>query len=174
MTIQLTSCHTKANTSARNSMFFFTFRGFQGWAGSKKQKTRVGFLVFWFLGAGGAQAVLWDGRCVVRRTLCTQGDYLSNRHSLGHLLMVGAVVWDARFVLKGSVFQIDTPWGISSGRTLRCGTYAVFSREVFLNRHSLGHLLREDAVLWDARCVLTGSTFEIDTPLGHPLRVDAV
>ena len=105
---------------------------------------------------------------------------------------------DAVFLREVS-FRIDTPWGISSWLTLCCGTDAVFSREVFfeqtligasphggrcvvnrtlcsrglfLNRHSLGHLLivdallslgnlfMADAVLWDGRCVLKGSILE--------------
>ena len=93
---------------------------------------------------------------------------------------------DVRCVLKGSVFEIDTPWAISSWLTLCYGTYAVYSRGVlfeqtflgaspqggrcvvnrtlcsprkyFLNRHSLGHLLIVDAVL----------------SLGHIFMADAV
>ena len=66
------------------------------------------------------------------RTLCSQRKSFSNRHSLGHHLMADAVLWDGRGVLKGAVssrevFLIDTPWGISSWRTLRCQSYAVFS-----------------------------------------------
>jgi hypothetical protein len=75
----------------------------------------------------------------VGRTLCSQGKHFLNRHSLGHLLGEDAVLWDARCVLKGIIFQIDTPWG---------------------------HLFRADAVLWDVRCVLMGSVFSIDTPWG--------
>ena len=101
------------------------------------------------------------------RMSCAQGKYFINRHSLGHLLKGDAVLRDVCRVLKGSIFQIDTPWGISSGRTLCCGTYAVCSREVFLkNRHSLGHLLMAGAVLRGVRCVLKGSVFQIDTPWG--------
>jgi hypothetical protein len=70
------------------------------------------------------------GRRVVGRTPCSQGTYSLNGQSLGHLLIVDAVLCDGRCVLKGSIFLIDTPWGISSWRSLCCGTDAVFSREV--------------------------------------------
>ena len=70
------------------------------------------------------------GRRVVGRTPCSHGTYSLNGQSLGHLLIVDAVLCDGRCVLKGSIFLIDTPWGISSWRTLCCGTYAVLSREV--------------------------------------------
>jgi hypothetical protein len=60
-----------------------------------------------------------------------KGSVFSKRHSLGHLLLVDAVLSIVHRVLKGNVFPIDTPWGISSLWTLRCGTYAVFSRDVF-------------------------------------------
>ncbi len=89
--------------------------------------------------------------------------------------MADVVLWDIRCVLKGSMFLIDIPWGTSSWRMLCCGTDAVFSREVFLKyRHSLGHLLREDAVLWDARCVLKGSVCSNRHSSGHLLIGDAV
>jgi hypothetical protein len=73
---------------------------------------------------------------VVKRTLCTQGEYFSNRHSLGHLLMVDAALWDGRCVLKGSIVS---------------------------NRRSLGHLLIVDAVLWDVRCAPARSFLRIVT-----------
>jgi hypothetical protein len=44
----------------------------------------------------------YGGRCVVGRTLCSQGEYILNRHALGHVLMADAVLWDVRCVLKGS------------------------------------------------------------------------
>jgi hypothetical protein len=51
------------------------------------------------------------------------------------------------------------------GRTLCCrGKY-------LLNTHSLGHLLRENAVLWDVRCVLDVLNRH---SLGHPLKADTV
>jgi hypothetical protein len=77
-------------------------------------------------------ASVQGGRCVVARTLCAQREYFLNRNSLGHLLREDAVLWDARCVLMGSIFEIDTPWGIPSGWTLCSGTCAVCSREVFL------------------------------------------
>ena len=72
-----------------------------------------------------ADAVLWGVRCVLK------GSIFRNRHSLGHLFRADAVLWGVRCVLKGSIFRIDTPWGISSGRTLFCGTHAVCSRGLF-------------------------------------------
>ena len=111
----------------------------------------------WPLGGGmscGPYAVLWGRRCVltewilriphalgasphggrrvVGRTPCSQGTYSLNGQSLGHLLIVDAVLCDGRCVLKGSIFLIDTPWGISSWWTLCYGTDAVFSREVLV------------------------------------------
>ena len=80
------------------------------------------------------------------RVLCAQGGYFLNAPSLGHLLGVGAVLWDVRCVLKGSIFKPHS-LGVSlqggrcvAGRTLGSrGKY-------FSNRLSLGHLLMEDAV----------------------------
>jgi hypothetical protein len=91
-------------------------------------------------------ASLQGGRSVVGRTLCSQGKYFLNRHSLGHLLIAVAVLWDVRCVLKGSIFKTHS-LGVSlqggrcvAGRTLGSrGKY-------FSNRLSLGHLLMEDAV----------------------------
>ncbi len=124
-------------------------------------------------------------RCVVGRRLCSQGEYFSNQRSLGHPLMEDTVMRDVRCVpkggvkidtpwgissfahavlrdggcvLKGSIFQINVPWGIPSWRILCCGTYVVLSRGVLLlNGHSLGHRLMADAVLWDVRCVSRNS-----------------
>ena len=85
-------------------------------------------------------------------------------------------------VFSREVFlPIDTPWGISSWRTKCCrcvvGRDAVFHQgKYFLNRHALGHPLREDAVLWDVCCVLMGMYFfvKIDTPWGISSWQDAV
>ena len=75
-------------------------------------------------------AVLSIVRCVL------QGRVF-NRHSLGHLLMADAVWSNVRCVLKGNTFLIDTPWGISSWWTLRCGTDAVSSRGVLFQIDAL-------------------------------------
>ena len=86
------------------------------------------------------------GRCVVGWALCSQGKYFSNRRSFGHLLMMDAVLWGGRGVLKGSIsLEIDTPWGISIWLTLCCGTYAAYSQ---------------------GSCVLKGNICLIDTPWG--------
>ena len=53
-------------------------------------------------------------RGVVGQTLCSPGNDLLNRNSLGHLLMADAVLWDGRCVLKGSTCLIDILRGISS------------------------------------------------------------
>ena len=92
------------------------------------------------------------------RTLCTQAKYLLARHSLGHLLREDAVLRDVCRVLKGRIFQAED--GIRDVERSR-GLGDVYKRQTqgkyLLNRHSLGHLLMADAVLWDVRCVLKGS-----------------
>ncbi len=81
-------------------------------------------------------------RCVVGRTLCSQGAFSLNRQSLGHLLMADAVLWDVRCVLAKSIFKIYSRWG---------------------------HVLDPGAVLWDGRCVLNGSFLKIASRWEHVL-----
>ena len=80
------------------------------------------------------------------------------------------MLWDVPCALKGSIFLIDTPWGIFSGRTLCCLTYAVYSRDVSFNRHSFGHLLGADAVWSNVRCVLKGAIVSLVSRWEHNLR----
>ena len=113
-------------------------------------------------------------RCVVGRALSSQGEYFSKKAILGASPHCGRCVVGWTLCSQGSCFLINTPWGISSGRTLWCQSYVVFSREVLFIRHSFGHLLMVDAVLWDGRCVLKGSIFSNRHSLGHLLMADAV
>ena len=52
-------------------------------------------------------------RCVVGRRLCSQGEYISNQRSLGHPLMADTVLWDVRCFIKGSAFVKWTFLGAS-------------------------------------------------------------
>ena len=97
------------------------------------------------------------------RTLCSRGNYFLNRHSLGHLIHGGRCVVGRTLCSPGEyavLFFEYTLLGASpqSGRCVVGRTLCCYAGKYFLNRHSLGHLLRVDAVLWDVRCVLKGST----------------
>ena len=108
--------------------------------------------------------------------------------------------WSSLYIYISTHAQ--TPWGTSSWQALRYGTYAVFAGEIlfestllgasppcgrcvvnrapcsqgkcFLNRHSLGHLLMADTVLWDVRCVIKESIFSDRHSFWHLFMVDAV
>jgi hypothetical protein len=120
--------------------------------------------------------------------------------SSGRTLCCGTYAACSRGVVEKE--NIDTPWGTSSWQALRYGTYAVFAGEIlfestllgasppcgrcvvnrapcsqgkcFLNRHSLGHLLMADTVLWDVRCVIKESIFSDRHSFWHLFMVDAV
>ncbi len=72
--------------------------------------------------------------------------FFLNRHSLGHLFIVDAVLWDVRCVLKGSIFNTHSLGASLQGGRCVAGRTLGSRGKYFSNRLSLGHLLMEDAV----------------------------
>ena len=69
--------------------------------------------------------------------------------------MVDAVLLVVRCVFEESTLLGPSP---HCGRCV-VGRTLCSRGKYFLNRHSSGHLLIADAVLWDVRCVLKGRHF---------------
>ena len=92
-----------------------------------------------------------------------------NRHSLGHLLIVDAVLSLGHIFMADAVFGTDAVFSREAFwnsllvgaclvvLSLCCGACAVYSQNGFLEYPTpWGHLLTVDAVLWDGRRVRKG------------------